>query len=171
MTDRSRLRVSDAEREQAAADLRDHFADGRISSDELSDRLDAVYAAQTESQLDRFRVDLPDLRPVRRSDPRRLVARRRLYQEAGGIVIADVACVGVWAATGADGSFWPAWVILFSAVRIGRDGWRLFGPAGELDVGPRSGDPAGAGEPVYPEGVRRELRGARHAARAARRRR
>jgi hypothetical protein len=136
MSDPSGLRVSDQEREAAATDLRDHFAAGRLGSDELSDRLDAVYAAQTESELAALRVDLPDLRPVKRSaDPRRALARRRIYQDAGGVVIANVGCVGVWAATGAHAAFWPAWIMLVSALRLGRDGWRLFGPGGQLESG------------------------------------
>jgi hypothetical protein len=135
MDDQSRLRVSDAERDQAAADLRDHYAAGRISSDELSDRLDAVYGAQTAAELDCLRADLPALRPVRKADPRRVLARRRLYQDAGGVVMADVAAVGVWAAIGAHSPFWPVWIILLSALRLGRDGWRLFGPGGALESG------------------------------------
>jgi hypothetical protein len=170
MSDQSGLRVSDADRDQAATDLRDHYAAGRITSDELSERLDRVYAAQTTAELDDLRTDLPDLRPVRRSDPRRLLARRRLYQDAGGMVILDVGCVGVWAASGAHGGFWPVWVILVSALRIGRDGWRLFGPAGELET--PATDPAGAAaNPDDHRRLRRELHDARHAARAARRRR
>jgi hypothetical protein len=136
MSDQSGLRVSDAEREQAATDLRDHYAAGRLSSDELSDRLDAIYAAQTESELAGLRGDLPDLRPVKRSaDPRRALARRRIYQDAGGVVIANVGCVGVWAASGGHAAFWPAWVMLVSALRLGRDGWRLFGPGGAIESG------------------------------------
>jgi Domain of unknown function (DUF1707) len=82
MSDPSRLRASDAEREEAAGDLRDHYAAGRITADELSERLDGVYAAQTGAELAGLRVDLPELHPVRRSDPRRVLARRRLYQDA-----------------------------------------------------------------------------------------
>jgi Domain of unknown function (DUF1707) len=154
MDDRSRLRVSDAERDQAAADIRDHYAAGRLSSEELSDRLDRVYAAQTGGELDGLRVDLPDLRPVEESDPRRAIARRRLYQDAGGVVMADVAVVGVWAAAGAHSPFWPVWVILVSALRIGRDGWRLFGPAGELE--------SGASEEVLRGDLRRAALADRH---------
>ncbi len=171
MTDPSRMRVSDAERDRAAADLRDDYAVGRITADELSDRLEAVYAARTAAELDALRTDLPDLRPVRRSDPRRELFRRRLYQEAGGIVLADVACVGVWAASGAHGSFWPAWVILVSGLRLARDGWRLLGPAGELETD--SGDrPDGPGQlPGERLLLRGELRARRQAERENRRRR
>ncbi|HWH11386.1 MAG TPA: DUF1707 domain-containing protein [Solirubrobacteraceae bacterium] len=161
MTDPSGLRVSDAERDQAAGDLRDHYAAGRISSDELSERLDAVYAAQTQSELARLRGDLPELHPVARPDPRRELARRRLYQDAGGVVLANIGCVGVWAATGAHGVFWPVWVMLLSVLRLGRDGWRLFGPGGALETG--------AGDDVLRGDDRRQRHDDRHARQLARR--
>jgi uncharacterized protein DUF1707 len=171
MNDPSGLRVSDQERDEAAADLRDHYAAGRLSSDELSDRLDAVYAAQTAPELARLRADLPDLRPVRRADdPRRTLARRRIYQDAGGVVIANVGCVGVWAASGAHGAFWPAWVMLVSALRLGRDGWRLFGPGGALESGASDEELRGDGRRGGREGrherhvAQREERAARKAA-------
>jgi hypothetical protein len=167
MTDVSRIRVSDADREQAASDLRDHYAAGRISSDELSDRLDQVYAAQTGAELDGLRRDLPELHPVRRSDPRRVAARRRLYQDAGVVVMADVGCVGIWAVSGAHATFWPAWVILLSALRIGRDGWRLFGPGGELETG--SAEASVLGGRAARHRARREIHDQRRAERAARR--
>ncbi|HEY5197317.1 MAG TPA: DUF1707 domain-containing protein [Solirubrobacteraceae bacterium] len=171
MTDPSGLRVSDAERDQAAGDLRDHYAAGRLSSDELSDRLDAVYAAQTQAELAGLRVDLPELRPVVQSDPRRDLARRRLYQDAGGVVIANVGCVGVWAATGAHAAFWPAWVMLISVLRLGRDGWRLFGPGGALESGASDDVLRGQDRPGRLDDrnarhlARREEHAARHAAR------
>lgn len=168
MTDPSGLRVSDAERDQAAADLRDHYAAGRISADELSDRLDAVYAAQTESELARLRGDLPDLRPTVAPDPRRELARRRLYQDAGGVVIANIGCVAVWAATGAHGVFWPVWVMLISLLRLGRDGWRLFGPGGALESG--AGDDVLRGDDRHDHHARRLARREEHAARREARR-
>ena len=44
------------------------------------------------------------------------------------MVILDIGAVAVWAATGADGSFWPIWVFLVSGLRLVRDAWRLLGP-------------------------------------------
>jgi hypothetical protein len=51
MSDSDRLRASDADRERAAEHLREHFSEGRLSSQEFSDRLDAVYAATTLGEL------------------------------------------------------------------------------------------------------------------------
>jgi hypothetical protein len=127
------LRASDSDRERAAADLREHYAAGRLTSAELSERLDAVYAATTVSALEELRADLP--RPLPAVPAPRDLARRRVLQDAGAVVILDIGCVVVWAATGANGSFWPMWVILVSALRLARDAWRLLGPAGEPSVG------------------------------------
>lgn len=62
--DRSRLRVSDAEREKAAGDLGNALSEGRLSVDEHSERLDAVYAAKTYGDLQRILDDLPAGQPA-----------------------------------------------------------------------------------------------------------
>lgn len=53
------MRVSDIERDQAAAALREHCARGRLSVDEFHERLEAAYAAKTVGDLDRLAADLP----------------------------------------------------------------------------------------------------------------
>jgi hypothetical protein len=53
------LRIGDAERERAAGILRDHFADGRLTHEEFQQRLDAVFAARRQSDLDALTADLP----------------------------------------------------------------------------------------------------------------
>jgi hypothetical protein len=54
------LRASDADREAAAARLRTGMGDGRISVDELEDRVGAAYRARTRAELDLLVADLPD---------------------------------------------------------------------------------------------------------------
>ena len=49
---------------------------------------------------------------------RDLVRRRRFHHHAGAQVILNIFIVGVWLAAG-GGYFWPAWVILGSAVAVG----------------------------------------------------
>jgi hypothetical protein len=128
------LRAADSDRERAAAELREHYAAGRIDANELSERLGAAYAATTLAQLEHLRADLPDSRPLPlAATPRALARRPHIYQDAGAVVILDVGCVAVWVVTGASGSFWPQWVILVSALRLARDAWRLLGPAGASD--------------------------------------
>jgi uncharacterized protein DUF1707/cell wall-active antibiotic response 4TMS protein YvqF len=53
------VRASDAEREQAAAVLRDAATHGRLTLDELAERADGVYTARTRSELDALVADLP----------------------------------------------------------------------------------------------------------------
>jgi hypothetical protein len=48
---------------------------------------------------------------------RRLARRRRLRHHAGAHVILNVFIVGVWLASGSS-YFWPAWVMLGSAVAV-----------------------------------------------------
>jgi len=60
MTD-DRIRVSDADRDRAAARLREHFAEGRLSSDE---RIAAALTAKTAGDVRRIMVGLPDPVPA-----------------------------------------------------------------------------------------------------------
>ncbi len=59
------MRVSDAEREAAAAELREHFASGRLNQEELETRLSAVFAARTRGDLNAIFADLPSAGPAR----------------------------------------------------------------------------------------------------------
>jgi hypothetical protein len=53
------MRVSDAERDAATAELREHFASGRLNQDELDERLAAAFAAKTRGDLNAVFADLP----------------------------------------------------------------------------------------------------------------
>jgi len=53
------LRVGDADREAIAAQLREHFADGRLTLEELNERLDQTFAAKTRADLSVVMRDLP----------------------------------------------------------------------------------------------------------------
>jgi Domain of unknown function (DUF1707) len=86
----SQLRASDADRERTAERLRAAAGEGRISPDELEERLEIALAARTEAELERVVVDLPALRAY---------------------VATSVLLVAIWALTGA-GYFWPVWPIL-----------------------------------------------------------
>ena len=59
------LRIGDAEREEAARELGEHYALGRISADEHSDRLERVWAARTSAELAPVFSDLPRPQPER----------------------------------------------------------------------------------------------------------
>jgi hypothetical protein len=58
--DPQHLRASDADRERVAEKLREAAGDGRLTMDELDERLDAVYAAKTYAELVPITSDLPD---------------------------------------------------------------------------------------------------------------
>jgi uncharacterized protein DUF1707/cell wall-active antibiotic response 4TMS protein YvqF len=53
------VRASDAEREQAVAQLRDAAAEGRLTLDEFSQRVEAAYEAKTHDALESLTADLP----------------------------------------------------------------------------------------------------------------
>jgi len=70
---RSTLRCSDAERERVVSFLREQAIEGRLTSEELEERVGRAYAAVTRGDLDRLVVDLPTppvrpryVRPARR---------------------------------------------------------------------------------------------------------
>ena len=55
----SRLRASDADRDRAASVLNDAMAEGRLTAEEHSERLDAIYSAKTHGELVPLLDDLP----------------------------------------------------------------------------------------------------------------
>jgi Domain of unknown function (DUF1707) len=55
----SNMRVGDADREAIAAQLREHYADGRLTLDELNERIDQTFAAKTKADLNTVMRDLP----------------------------------------------------------------------------------------------------------------
>jgi hypothetical protein len=61
-----RFRISDADRDRVAATLCDHFAAGRLTSEELDERLTAMLNATTFGDLHRVLADLPEPAPVLR---------------------------------------------------------------------------------------------------------
>ena len=149
MADDGNLRASDEQRDRAAAEIREHFAAGRLTDEELSERVQAAYDARTQGELETLMSDLPKLPATRAQQKAELAQRRRdlqrrLLQEAGGGSGAFLICTGIWVASGASGFFWPIFVALGFLIPLLRNGWRLYGPAPELDR------------------VERELEGRRH---------
>jgi hypothetical protein len=77
------VRASDAEREQVVAELREHAAEGRLTLEEFSQRIDETYAAKTLAELEEVRRDLPAVAATPSARPRRK-ARRWLVAIMGG---------------------------------------------------------------------------------------
>ena len=101
-------RASDAEREHHAELLREHAAQGRLTVDELDERLDRVYAARTLGELTPVVADLPALSPRERPARRRA---RTTRPEVVAYLAVNLMLITIWAATGA-GYFWPIWPLL-----------------------------------------------------------
>jgi hypothetical protein len=117
------LRVSDAERDAVAERLRQATAEGRLTPEELEERLGRALGALTRGELDAVVADLPA--------PRRHPggsSRRR--PELAAFASTALLLVAIWALSGM-GYFWPAWPIL---------GWGFFAltPGKTLGCGHRS---------------------------------
>ena len=87
------LRIGDAERDRAIADLGDHFAAGRLNTEEFEQRVDQAIRARFNDDLEPLFVDLPrtaepsvESRSNHRSGcPPRLVTRGLVRAAAGGL--------------------------------------------------------------------------------------
>jgi DUF1707 SHOCT-like domain len=176
------LRASDEQRDRAAQAIREHFAAGRLTDEELDARVQAAYAARTEGELGTLLADLPKLPASPAQQKAELVARRRelqrrMLQEAGGGAALFLLCTVIWLVDGASGQFWPIWVALVALIPLLRNGWRLYGPAPELDRVERELESRqrrdqlrqGARDDAYSQAVARAGDATREGARRARR--
>jgi uncharacterized membrane protein len=58
-----RIRISDTDRDRAASRLRDHYAEGRLTAEELDERVTAALNARTAGDLRKVMADLPSSGP------------------------------------------------------------------------------------------------------------
>ena len=138
MPDDANLRASDQQRDHAAAEIREHFAAGRLTDEEMSERVQAAYDARTIGEINALLADLPKLPATRAQQKAEIAQRRRdlqrrLLQDAGGGSGAFLICTAIWVASGASGFFWPIFVALATLIPLLKNGWRLYGPAPEFD--------------------------------------
>jgi Domain of unknown function (DUF1707)/2TM domain len=105
------LRASDAEREHHVELLREHAGEGRLTPEELSERLDRVYEARTRGELSAVLDDLPAIRPARDRVAGAAGDRAGFYSHLTTYLLVNLMLIGIWAATGA-GYFWPVWPLL-----------------------------------------------------------
>jgi hypothetical protein len=110
--DRS-LRVSDRERDEVVTQLRDHAAEGRVTPDELDERVEKALSARTGMELDALLTDLPRERPA----PPRGEALRHFSVLAGVALIIAAVVVAV-----SFGHVWPVWILGFVVFRVVRGG-------------------------------------------------
>lgn len=130
------LRASDADREQLATELRAHAVAGRIDTDELEARVQSAYSARTLGELDALRRDLPATpeQVALAMRERRAQLVRRTVRETGGSLGLFVLCTAIWAGSGANGFFWPLFVVIGVVGLLLRNAWDLYGPAADFDA-------------------------------------
>ncbi len=120
--------ASDTDRDRVAERLREAAAEGRITAEELEERLERAFSARTEAELEPLVADLPA--PTRAAPQRR---RRRRGPDADHLrayLAVSVMLVAIWALTGA-GYFWPIWPIMGWGIGvIAERGGSLRGPCG-----------------------------------------
>lgn len=121
-----RIRVSDADREAITARLRDHFAEGRLTQDELDERVTAALNAKTFGDLRRLMADLPGPAPVapqsarpQWAGPPPWIARRRgprlLPVLLLGLAVALLLPSGGWVLFGLLKLILAFWLVAFLA--------------------------------------------------------
>jgi class 3 adenylate cyclase len=128
---RRALRASDADRERTVAALRDHFGAGRLSDDELAERVALAYDSKTLAELDGLMLDLPSPESAlpAASSPRRAPVQRTRTKTGRALatsvrihatiyVVVNVMLIGIWAASG-GGYFWPIWPMLGWGIGLG----------------------------------------------------
>jgi class 3 adenylate cyclase len=103
------FRASDEDRERVAALLREHYGAGRLSAEDLSERLEAAYAARTDAELAELTADLPGgselASRAASGPPHDLRVHFTIY------ALVNLMFIGIWAASGA-GYYWPIWPML-----------------------------------------------------------
>lgn len=136
------LRASDLDREHAVAFLKAHYAEGRLTADELAWRSDAAYRAVGMAELRRLTRDLPAFaRPPRRRRSRVLpLALLVLALVALIVLVPPELLLGIFALFVAVGMIMlfvlaPVWI----PVLLGFVAYRVF-CAARRSAGPR---PAG----------------------------
>jgi len=124
------LRASDTDRERTVATLRDHFATGRLSDDELADRVARADDSKTLAELEWLLLDLPSPESALPATSPPQVPARRTRTKTGHVlatsvrihatiyVIVNVMLIAIWAASG-GGYFWPIWPILGWGIGLG----------------------------------------------------
>jgi hypothetical protein len=85
---RGDLRVSDADRDRAVAELSEHFQTGRLTQEEFEDRSARALQARTGQELSELFTDLPPGMPPAATSPASV--RRARHVPVGRIVVVCV---------------------------------------------------------------------------------
>ncbi|HLH23272.1 MAG TPA: DUF1707 domain-containing protein [Chloroflexota bacterium] len=121
--DESQLRVGDAERRQATDALQRHYVEGRLTAEELAERVRQATAARTRAELDAVLRDLPTLFAPHTTHPPPAAGAARPPAARGGMpgdlrlhltlyALRMLLLVTIWLLTSPGGYFWPIWAML-----------------------------------------------------------
>ena len=128
-----------------AASLREHYGAGRLSADELAERVEAAYGVRTLAELQTLTADLPSAgAPPRRRSRRRSGLETSVRIHLSVYLVVNLMLIGIWAASG-GGYFWPIWPILGWGIGVGCHGAPLLAVRGSR----RRHDAAPALEPSH----------------------
>jgi Domain of unknown function (DUF1707)/Cell wall-active antibiotics response 4TMS YvqF len=104
-SDNSRLRASDADRDRAATVINIAMAEGRLTADEHSERLDALYAAKTHADIVPLLDDLPASSAVVTSAPAGEVVGPAGHTDRLIAILSGATRKGAWYASPAIDAF------------------------------------------------------------------
>ncbi|WP_410668584.1 DUF1707 domain-containing protein [Amycolatopsis sp. cmx-4-68] len=116
----ARIRAADADRERVATAVQTAGSEGRLTLDEVEERLTHVYAARFTDELTGLTADLPRPVPARPGFPLTRAALRRhpaLRVHLAVVVALAVLMIVRWAVLG-PGFFWPAFPMFWLAVSL-----------------------------------------------------
>ena len=136
------MRASDREREATTARLREGAGEGRLTFEELADRVEASAQARTRGELARLTDDLPA-----RAGPPVVAAESAPTRRSS--LFGDVRCTGAWTLPAAG-----RWETLFGDVVLDLRGATVAAPETVIDAGTVFGDVV----LLVPEGVEVEVR-------------
>lgn len=116
--------------------LREHFSAGRLTEDELSDRIERAYGAATVGELESLTRDLPAAqRALTTKPPMQLTRGGRALRQSVKIhltiyALVNLLLIGIWAASG-GGYFWPIWPLLGWGIGLGAHAAPVIAGAGK----------------------------------------
>jgi hypothetical protein len=108
--------VTEAARQRVVDAIERHYLEGRLTVDELDERLGLALMARSQADLARAHAGLSLVQdaPAPRSAGRRRPRRngRSVRAEVSLYLAVMATLVLVWALSGPSGSFWPVWPML-----------------------------------------------------------
>ena len=119
------LRVGDAERRETADRLQRHYVDGRLTAEELAERVRRATAARTRAELDAVLHALPPLFAPNTTEtpsapapddtappPHRRATRGDVRLHLTTYALTMLLLVVIWLITTPGGYFWPIWPMI-----------------------------------------------------------